>query len=314
MRFCTALIIFFSSTMTVKAVEAPTAPVYSPKSTGEPSPVFKDENLTVYSIPLYPSADDAMGEDSPARNLKRKRSPSPPTSLKRPSAPAPGSDQIAESTSPVAPALAARADAPDFTPAALTGTDAQEWRRLMLQEMFPMQAHPAADPTLSTKEKRQARKALMESDEPPPPRSKVVSGEKKYARLPQLGLANGSGPRSLPTLAYLCVGPVVRGKFDARKAQELGLPKGPIRARLTKGETVTFEVDDGNGGKVQKTVRPEDCVGPSEMPQVCLFVLTTKTTQHNISGGYHPGRADSRAYPCSHGFIHRIPILFEVPF
>ncbi|KAI0746847.1 beta-lactamase-like protein [Daedaleopsis nitida] len=268
----------YRSTMAVKAVEAPTTPVYSPESVGEPSPVFKDENITVYSIPLYPSADVAMAEDSPARNLKRKRSPSPPTSFKRPSASVPVSDQIAQSTTPVASALTAHAEATDFIPAVLTGADAQEWRKLMLQEMFPMQSPPEADSTLSTKEKRQARKALKESDEPPP-RSRLVSGEKKYARLPQLGLSNGLGPRSLPTLAYLCIGPVVRGKFDVRKAQELGLPKGPIRAQLTKGETVMFEVDDGNGGKVQKTVRPEDCVGPSEMPQA-IIILDVPTRAH----------------------------------
>jgi ribonuclease Z len=66
---------------------------------------------------------------------------------------------------------------------------------------------------------------------------------------------------------YIVVGPRVRGKFDAKRAQELGLV-GPLRGRVARGETVTFTVDDGTGVKVQRTVRPEDCLGEPEAKKV----------------------------------------------
>lgn len=92
-----------------------------------------------------------------------------------------------------------------------------------------------------------------------------------------------NGLTSAPSLAYLILGPRTRGRFNAQRADELGL-KGPLRGRVSKGETVTFtvEVDDprANGGKgengerkkvrVERTVRPEECVGESEAPVVRL--------------------------------------------
>jgi ribonuclease Z len=70
------------------------------------------------------------------------------------------------------------------------------------------------------------------------------------------------------TLAYVIIGPRRRGKFDAAKAQELGLPKGYLRAELTRGKTVSFKVSDGHSGMVEKIVRPEDVIGESETPGV----------------------------------------------
>jgi ribonuclease Z len=71
-----------------------------------------------------------------------------------------------------------------------------------------------------------------------------------------------------PTLAYVIIGPRRRGKFDAAKAQELGLPKGYLRAELTRGKTVSFKVSDGHSGMVERIVRPEDVIGESETPGV----------------------------------------------
>lgn len=45
------------------------------------------------------------------------------------------------------------------------------------------------------------------------------------------------------------------GRFDLRRAQELGVPPGPLFGRLQKGEPV--QAADG------RTVRPEDVLGPS---------------------------------------------------
>jgi ribonuclease Z len=69
--------------------------------------------------------------------------------------------------------------------------------------------------------------------------------------------------------AYIVVGPHVRGKFDVKRADELGL-YGPLRGRVARGETVTFTVDDGAGGKAQRTVGPEDCLGEQETTKVRL--------------------------------------------
>lgn len=90
-----------------------------------------------------------------------------------------------------------------------------------------------------------------------------------------------SSDRSLnPTLAYIVVGPRVRGKFDVEKAAALGLPLGQIRSRLTRGETVSFMAEDGlgQGGKVERFVRPEDCIGEIESPGV-----STPSKQHSYS-------------------------------
>ena len=70
------------------------------------------------------------------------------------------------------------------------------------------------------------------------------------------------------TLAYIVIGPRARGKFDAAKAEELGLPKGYLRAELTRGKTVSFQVSDGHGRVLERVVRPEDVIGESETPGV----------------------------------------------
>ena len=74
-----------------------------------------------------------------------------------------------------------------------------------------------------------------------------------------------SSPR--PTLAYIAVGPRVRGKFDVKSAEELGVPSGPKRGKLTRGESVTVKVKV-DGQFVDRVVRPEECVGESETPVV----------------------------------------------
>ncbi|KAI0710377.1 hypothetical protein C8T65DRAFT_648151 [Cerioporus squamosus] len=267
----------FRSSMVVKAVEAPTTVVHA-EPVASPSPVFKDENLSVYSIPLYPSVDKVTIGEPSERPLKRKRSPSPPTASKRSTPPL--IDHTVESITPVSPTLAVQAQSESFNPKTLTGPDAQEWRKLMLQSMFPMQPPPPADPTKSKGEKQRASAALQESaDEPPPPKDRIFTLDRKFARLPRLVADEGVDPATLPTLGYLCVGPTVRGKFDVKKAEALGVPRGPLRGRLTKGETVTFEVDDGKGGKMERSVRPEECVGPSDPPQAVL-ILDVPTPAH----------------------------------
>ncbi|KAI0330270.1 hypothetical protein GY45DRAFT_1354004 [Cubamyces sp. BRFM 1775] len=258
----------YRTTMAVKAIEAPSVSVQSIQEGDKPPPpVFKDDTLTVYAIPLYPSPAETDGQsinmeteplqESVDRPLKRKRTPSPSASAKRRTPPV--TDHTIDTASPVPQTLVTRSRSPEFEPRSLSGEDAQEWRKLMLQDMFPMQELALLDPAHNEKEK--ARLAQV--------RGKKINAPQGDASIPPV----------LPTLAYVLVGPSVRGKFDAKKAEALGVPRGPIRKRLTSGETVTFEVDDGQGGKIMRSVRPEDCVGPSEVEQ-SVIILDVPTPAH----------------------------------
>lgn len=54
------------------------------------------------------------------------------------------------------------------------------------------------------------------------------------------------------------------------------MPFGPLRGRLTKGQTITFTVKEG-GKMVERVVQPEECVGESESPAVSS-VLRSRLT------------------------------------
>lgn len=79
------------------------------------------------------------------------------------------------------------------------------------------------------------------------------------------------------TTSYFIVGPKYRGKFDAAKAKELKIPNGPLRAKLTRGEAITFNVVI-DGETISRTVQPDDVVGKPDTPgvralSILLFVL-----------------------------------------
>lgn len=78
-------------------------------------------------------------------------------------------------------------------------------------------------------------------------------------------------PAWVPTTAYVLVGPRLRGKFDAEKATALGV-FGRGRAQLTRGETVTVKVKEGDT-MIERVVRPEDCIGASQAPGVSVLFL-----------------------------------------
>jgi len=83
-------------------------------------------------------------------------------------------------------------------------------------------------------------------------------------------------PRATTVAAYVGLGPVVRGKFDAKRATELGI-FGPARALLTKGQSVLAK-----DGVTQVT--PDMCIGPDTPASVrnvlrCCLLLFTDDTQ-----------------------------------
>ena len=321
--------------MAVKAIEAPSAPVQLMQEGDKPPPpIFKDDLLTVYAIPIYPSPPEADGQlsdmaaeltpGSVDRTLKRKRTPSPSASAKRRAPPV--TDHTIDTASPVPRTLVSRARSPQFDTRSLSREDAQEWRKLMLQDMFPMQEPALLDPALSKKEKArlaqvQGKKVTIAHDSegaPSQPRmpAQSVPQEARLRRLPPLAEGDASVPSVLPTLAYLLVGPSVRGKFDVKKAEALGLPRGPIRSRLAAGETVSFEVDDGQGGKTMRSVRPEECVGPSEMAQVSHIKRTLQVflplEMNTMLVSPHSGCADPSAYTFPGGFVRGFAVLFAI--
>lgn len=59
-------------------------------------------------------------------------------------------------------------------------------------------------------------------------------------------------------MVYIVRTPDVRGKFDVKKAVALGVPNGPIRGKLTRGEII--EVDDASAPGGKREVRPEQCL------------------------------------------------------
>jgi ribonuclease Z len=66
--------------------------------------------------------------------------------------------------------------------------------------------------------------------------------------------------------AYIIVGPRFRGKFNAKKAEELGVFRQD-RAALTRGESVTVKVEV-DGKTVLRTVTPDQVLAKSEPPAV----------------------------------------------
>ncbi|KAI0937587.1 hypothetical protein AcW1_001572 [Taiwanofungus camphoratus] len=319
---------WYSVTMCLTPTEVSSSPS-TPIIDEKPPHVYKDENITVYAIPVYPSSfkaevqdmSNSAGDSAPDDEhvavvpAKRKRSLSPSLSSKRPATAdekdvAICPDQTSEDNSEKSETLGflSQIRNPGFSPATLRGEEAQEWRRLTVKNMFPYDA-PKPEPAIAytakeeqepkrEKQKKKQKKGrkgaeseasdsgptnapnepLPHPSSPPPPLPKYnVVHPHRDRRLPSFGYPSDDASSPVkPTLSYVVVGPRPRGKFDAQKADALGLKPGPLRGKLTKGETVTFTVDDGKGNKVTRVVRPEDCVGPSENPQV-MIVLDVPT-------------------------------------
>ncbi|CAL1709190.1 unnamed protein product [Somion occarium] len=250
----------------------------------EPTPIFKDENITVFGIHLPPQspADPVSALESNTSNMpeepstsrsKRKRSPSPKSSSKRQQVDETASDSANTSNSFMSTSLQGSFNKSNFSPYALIGDDAKEWLRLTIENMFPKMP-----PTPDEKKGRKGKKAKkVEESETVQPGFGGARHNKlvwhKERQLPKFvpSISNSSDPAMRETLCYVVVGPRYRGRFDPEKAEALGLEK-QNRAKVCKGETVTFKVPDEKGNMIERTVRPEDVIGASEPPQVILIL------------------------------------------
>lgn len=152
-----------------------------------------------------------------------------------------------------------------FLPTNLVGKDVEEWRQMVIENMFPAGNHNSG-------------KGKEEGADADPP---YVSALRRHPgsfnpaasdrQLPKLNLTKDSEPITpyqKPSLAYIIIGPKTRGKFNAKRADELGL-MGRLRGLVASGTTVTFSTTDADGKEIERTVRPEECVGPGNNPAAC---------------------------------------------
>ncbi|KAF9487434.1 hypothetical protein BDN71DRAFT_1458518 [Pleurotus eryngii] len=234
--------------------------------------LYKDENITVYSIPIMPTLSAL---DGALTMSKRKRDTSPSSPVKR--------ARVEEGTPPKSyETLSEALNDPKLNPVRLEGPVAHEYRKLMVKTMFPAsQKSSASSPSQKSGQKKGKATDIAIDMLPEVPsdranvdiyrRPRIPSGF--HQQLPRFAYeAAMNGP---PTLAYIIAGPRIRGKFDVKRAEALGVPFGRLRGQLTKGQTVTFDVKVGDNVE-KRTIRPEECVGESESPGV-LIILDVPT-------------------------------------
>lgn len=242
----------FSQNLGVTPVEVRS--LSPPTGTVKPKPTYTDGTITVYSIPLFPEVDEdgnptssRVQEGSPSKRKRRDSSASPPRR---------GGDEGFSRESKNLP-LMERMRLNGFRPTSLVGKDADQWRELVVAHMFPANNHKLANET---------DPAYVSSRD-----FGSFNPARSDKQLPKMNFTKNSEPitpKQKPSLAYIVIGPKMRGKFDAKRADELGL-KGKLRGLVANGATVTFTTTDADGKKIERTVKPEECVGSGENPAVC---------------------------------------------
>ena len=237
---------------------------------------YEDENLKVYSVPIEPQGDLIRRWDVPVA-LKRKGSTdlSPERPLKRPNSlgsttPTPAGllsasniviSDLAINPEPRRPQAIASLQ----NLSALLGGEGVAITSTQEPQEIPDPSRPLRD------DEEQQLKALLVRRLFGTPWSELKTDPDLLAIQAALNLPDNWDPnrhykrisrhRALPqVLCYVGIGPMYRGKFDAKKATELGVPKGRERGQLTKGESITLK--DG------RVITPDMCLGPSTPPTV----------------------------------------------
>lgn len=308
---------------------SPTAtPTLSPATeAADPAPLFKDENITVWAVPLFASPsspppssfsvppnaiDDADIIMSPPTTLKRKlddlstvtdADADGPSPFKRPApSSTPGLESEATSTSTLQPTTITipapavqdllsryRLTPHSFPISSLTGLEADEWRRLTVASMFTMEGR-VEEPEGERDSGRDGDRAGQgegvgesgkEGERERERRGKGKKGRdgtgtettekmtktrkdrgparlnpaKSMHQLPRFehpfaSSSAPSAPSSQTSCAYLILGPRTRGRFDAARADALGL-RGKLRGQVSQGETVVFFVEEEVEGDVE---------------------------------------------------------------
>ncbi|EKX53583.1 hypothetical protein GUITHDRAFT_132689 [Guillardia theta CCMP2712] len=98
----------------------------------------------------------------------------------------------------------------------------------------------------------------------------IVLNQSRYLRL-EMFIQDSAAFKQRMERRYHLQFPDLPGKFDVKKAEELKVPKGPMRGKLVKGETIVLE--DG------RKISPSDCVGPGA-PGGLVCVIDCPSSLH----------------------------------
>ncbi|KAF9565899.1 hypothetical protein CPC08DRAFT_143698 [Agrocybe pediades] len=250
-----------------------------------PTPCYSDANLKVYAIPVTPSpislpTSEPEPETAPSTDKfalyleglkKRKRESSPEPPQKRLNK---GTEK--DGRGPISQALLAEFNKENFSPDTLTGDLADEYLDIVVRAMFP-----ATNINVPEKGKKGKKPQLgqPQEEEVKPSDNADPDDYRRNRAAPPLGFRTQLPTPSLkpaaddniPTLSYLLVGPQYRGKFNAERAKELGVPQGRLRSVLARGEAITFEVKEGNE-IIQRTVQPDEVMAKAEPPAAVLIL------------------------------------------
>jgi len=211
-------------------------------------PDFEDNGFAVYAIAAEPFPRQSSPSPVPLTSQNRKRERSPDRV----------DDGLAKRrwTSPVdLPVFKRPSPPPELDrglPQDMIGEEAQRWREKIVEHMFRPPGVPAPD--------RLQTPLISEEPEQDTPGSSTAPVISPFRSLRYYHSQLPHATRSTVAFSYICIGPSARGKFDAAKAMDLGLPPGPLRGRLAAGETVV--TPDG------KSISPDMCIGPSIPPGV----------------------------------------------
>lgn len=148
---------------------------------------------------------------------------------------------------------------PTFRPRSLSPLRRRQWESTIINDMLRGPRPDSSAPSYN------ASQPIALPDLVPSNSSFKPNPARPNTRAP-LPLANQSIQDT--QLVYICEGPAVRGKFDAKKAKDLQVPNGPLRGKLTGGQAIEFDVvvvsGDGTTAVEKRVVKPEDCLGEGE--------------------------------------------------
>jgi len=120
-----------------------------------------------------------------------------------------------------------------------------------------------------------------------------------------------SATTTVEVVSYVFTTPPIPGKFQANKAKELGIPPGPLYAKLKSGQTVTFTSADGTS---ERTVRSDEVVekgspGVAVAVIYCPSIEVWSTLEKNdlVQNLYRSKKDESGETPILEVMVHLTP-------
>ncbi|KAE9395582.1 hypothetical protein BT96DRAFT_922720 [Gymnopus androsaceus JB14] len=282
-----------------------------------PKPIFKDWNITVYAIPVYPSGSGYVSSSHSNTNtsessLKRKRSLADTAETSSPIKKQNTDGSIGEEDAPMHTAepfslsdsasLTSLLSTPSFSPAALPPSQAQEWRDMMVDVMFPAiktigQKNKGKGKRPAPKESRRKDKwsyAAKDGNMDDYGRPQLISGY--HAELLRFTLAESesSSPAACASSEIKTLSPVLPSALSISylvigPPEAMGVPR-PLRKNIANGETVQFKrkkttnTSSSSSATTEVemetiTVGPADLVEPSD-PATAVLILDVPSPEH----------------------------------